>query len=330
MTTASTRSWRLWLVDLLVEMGTPADIADVVARHLLAAELAGRHSHGLALLPHYLDQIAAGNLLPAARPVVTSVRPAYRRIDGGRGFGQYTGIWTQRSLAIVAKETGLAGAHLVRHGHLGRLGDYAARAARAGFCLLMVNGSIGDPEDAIVAPYGGISRVLGTNPVAFGAPGATPVVIDMSTSAIAYHELARRVRAGTPIPDGATVGARREFVVSDDLEQAGVVLAGFGGHKGFAISLMAALLGGLATDVDQPVNGTFMLLLDPLTMSTDAVDRAVTALRSSGAAEPATQVHVPGEGAADPDVPEGEIGMDEITARELRRRGVPPPSSSVQ
>ena len=60
---------------LLSAAGTPEDIAEVVAGSLVGASLKGVDSHGVMQLPWYLEEIAKGNVEPAARPQVETKAP---------------------------------------------------------------------------------------------------------------------------------------------------------------------------------------------------------------------------------------------------------------
>jgi heat shock protein HslJ len=93
-------------------------------------------------------------------------------------------------LAIAkSKECGIAGIGVTHSGHAGRLGEYAEYAAENGvIAIVMVsNGRPGGP----LAPHGGTQRVLGTNPIAAGAPAGDhpPFVMDFATSAVAAGKL---------------------------------------------------------------------------------------------------------------------------------------------
>src|SRR5436309_15999695 len=68
--------------------GTPADLADQVAGSLVDANLSGHDSHGVIRVPGYVEMIAKGQLVPAARPEVIRETPGSALVDGKWGFGQ--------------------------------------------------------------------------------------------------------------------------------------------------------------------------------------------------------------------------------------------------
>jgi L-2-hydroxycarboxylate dehydrogenase (NAD+) len=117
----------------------------------------------------------------------------------------------------------------------------------------------------MVAPLGGTRPVLGTNPIAFGLPGARDVVIfDMGTSAFMMTELMLRERLGQALPEGVAVDAAGEPTRDPTAARQGALLP-FGGHKGFGLGLMVQALGVLAGsgwDVDRD-NGYLFILIKP-------------------------------------------------------------------
>jgi LDH2 family malate/lactate/ureidoglycolate dehydrogenase len=78
---------RDWARRILEAAGTPPDAAALVAGSLVEANLRGVDSHGVQLLPFYIDQIEAGRVDPAARGRVAFENGACLIYDGGNGLG---------------------------------------------------------------------------------------------------------------------------------------------------------------------------------------------------------------------------------------------------
>lgn len=294
-----------WTACLLVTLGAPEPAAQAVARHLVDADASGHRGHGLAMLPAYLDAIAAGELRPAAGPVVLEDRGAHLTIDGGHGFGHYAMSFALSRVLDRCRVHGLAGAHLVRCGHAGRLGGYVLDGARAGAAVLITVGSVADDDDALVAPHGGKERLLGTNPVAFACPGSPPAVIDLTTSAMAYYDLQRLLRAGQPVPGDVLAD---EAPGPDDP----LVLRTFGGHRGYGLSLLSRLLSGMAGPAPDGagMNGAFVLAVDqPRACAREAASAALDRIRASEPASPGGQVLVPGDRARSRTAEAGRQGI---------------------
>jgi LDH2 family malate/lactate/ureidoglycolate dehydrogenase len=295
-----------WAADLLAVVGAPRPVAGTVARHLVGADAAGHRGHGLAMLPTYLDAIDAGELRPDAEPALVEDRGAHLIVDGRHGFGHHALSWTLTLVIDKARKYGLAGAHLVRGGHVGRLGGYVLDGAAQSAAVLITVGSVADDADALVAPHGGRGRRLGTNPIAFGCPGDPPFVLDMATSTMAYYDLVLMAAAGEQVPPGVLVGAAPGGPGPADDPLAGGGMLPFGGHKGYGLSLLAGVLSGLATagtgddpGDDEGLRGVFVLAIDQRGLTVPGrIDAALARVRASEPVDPLRPVQVPGDRAA--------------------------------
>src|SRR2546428_11968606 len=88
--------------------GTPPEHARIVAAHQVGANLAGHDSHGVVLLPTYVDRIDRGHIVPTARPEIVNESPASLAVNGGWGFGPVISEWTMERLIAKARETRVA------------------------------------------------------------------------------------------------------------------------------------------------------------------------------------------------------------------------------
>jgi uncharacterized oxidoreductase len=223
---------------------TPAN-ARTVATSLVEANLVGHDSHGVRRLGPYLESIRAGRLDPAAEPAVESARTAASTVDGRRGFGQAAARLAVTEAQRLASAHGVGVVAIRRCNHVGRLGEYVEMLAHGDAVGLAFGNA-----DATVAPYGGRERRLGTNPLAWAAPraaGRAPVVADFATAAIAEGKVALAAAADEQIPPGAVVGPDgRPTTEPADLYRGGALLP-FGQHKGYALSVLIEIVGGLLT-----------------------------------------------------------------------------------
>jgi len=244
--TLSSARWHEIARRIFISWGAPDDIAECVAHSLVDSDLAGFSSHGVLRIASYHGFLTAGWFKPAARAEVVNDGAAVATVDGHWGFGQ-PAMHTALDLAIAkSRVEGIAGVGLIHSAHIGRLGEYAEKAAAAGtMCLVAASGG---PNGGLVVPYGGAQRVLSTNPIATGAPaGEHPAfVMDYATSVVAAGKIELAPDKDMPIPEGWAVAADgspartpREF-----LDGGG--LLPFGEHKGYALSMFIELLcGGL-------------------------------------------------------------------------------------
>jgi uncharacterized oxidoreductase len=249
--------------------GTPKDIAVEVSRHLVNAGLAGYDSHGIMQVPGYLAQIADGRLNPRARPTVDKENASTAAVNAHEGWGPYA---AHEALVIAmgkARETGVSVVTLGRSSHIGRLGQYAEDAAAAGLISIVTFGE-GQAGKLMAVPFGSRQPGLATNPFAAGVPVAsgTPFITDFATTKVANASTWRYQESGEPLPEG--VALDRD---GDPTRDAAAYLDGgsliiLGGHKGSGLSILIALLGGLASselvEAQRPhLRGATFLVIDP-------------------------------------------------------------------
>ncbi len=289
--------------------GSPSEHAQIVARHQVGANLVGHDSHGVVLLPTYVDRIGRGHIVPGARPEILNESPTTLAVNGRWGFGPVVSEWTMERLVAKARETRIAAGTIREQSHVGRLADYPLMATRAGFIGLMMADS-GQSAKA-VAPFGGREARLGTNPVCIAFPSDLPgpVFIDMATSAVAAGKLNLARAQGKPIPLGWLLDRDGKPTTNPNAQLEGGVMLPLGGpegHKGyglsFAVETLAAVLPGLGFGVDpqgRHNDGTFMLVIDPRAFSpTDfkvQVEAFVRYLKATPPADGFDEVLYPGE-----------------------------------
>lgn len=291
-----------FMADLLEAAGTPPDVAALVARQLIDANLAGHDSHGVLRIPSYLEMVDRGQLVPAARPSVLHETATTTVIDGAHGFGYTAMQFACARAAGKAREAGIAAVAVRNCGHIGRVGAWVEALAREGLIGQLTVGNLA-PKSGGAAPFGGVERVLGTNPWAIGVPaaGRSPVVLDFATTAVAEGKLRVARAKGQALPAGWIVGPDGQ--PSTDVEDfyRGGMLLPFGGHKGSALSVIAALFGGLAGAApDGHLSGVFLLVLNPDAFGDGAayaraVAAAVETLHATATASGVPRVQAPGE-----------------------------------
>ncbi len=241
---------------VLLALGTDAEIAGEVARHLVAANLAGHDSHGVLRLAQYVEEADQGDLVPAARPLLIRESGVTALFDAQRGLGHFSTMAAAVWVSARAREQGLAAA-AVRHSmHIGRLGHYAERITEAGLLALVTVGMAGTGAGT-VAPFNGAARFQGTNPwcLAVPAAGRPPMIYDAATSTIAEGKVRMARAQSVQVPAGTVRDAAGNPTLDPAQLYAGgsqTVLGGeVAGHKGWGLSLAAALFGGLAMIADE-------------------------------------------------------------------------------
>jgi hydroxycarboxylate dehydrogenase B len=219
--------------DVLARLGMGNDDARYMARIIIASELTGHECHGLRRLPEYVARWRSGAANPTARLRAEQDSGAVVLVDAQGGFGHVV-MRDVTSLAIArAKIHGVGVIAVKRTEAAGRFADYCSDAADAGIATLVFANDSGAWQE--VAPPGGRSARMSTNPIAAGIPRATRphLVLDMATSSVASGRLAEARDRQEPIPT--------EWVNADGL------LRHFGGLKGFGLAVIVEALAGSLT-----------------------------------------------------------------------------------
>jgi uncharacterized oxidoreductase len=297
------------ITEIFSALGVPSADAELVSRELIRAELMGIQSHGLVRVMQYVANIRSGMVRPGAPVQATEADGLLVVVNCGWNLGI---VAAHKALEIAierAQRAGIAAVVTRDCNHVGRLGSYVERAARAGHVCLA---TVAIPTlGHFVVPWGGAEGRLGTNPFAFGFPTSSdPIVADFATSVIPEGKIRTARMNNASLPPDAVLDA--DGRVTTDPERfygppRGMLLP-FGGpvgYKGYAMALLAELLGGALAGVeaaadDRPVNGLFLLVMNPTGFlpdgSTEALaDKVVDYMHSARAAPGHDEVLVPGE-----------------------------------
>ncbi|MFA7666482.1 MAG: malate/lactate/ureidoglycolate dehydrogenase [Burkholderiaceae bacterium] len=254
--------------------GSSAREAGQVARSLVGANLRGHDSHGIGMIPRYVESLLEGGLLVDRQPTIRLDSGALLALDGERGYGQTIGQAAMAMGIERARQHGACIMTLAHSHHLGRIGQWAEQATAEGLVSMHFVNVMTRPS---VAPFGGSDGRFGTNPCCIGIPLADqpPMILDFATSAVAQgkmrvaHNKGEKVPAGRLIDDHGQPTDDPRYVV---IPPWGALLP-FGEHKGSGLAIACELLGGALTgggtwhqphDGSRRVyNGMLTILIDP-------------------------------------------------------------------
>ena len=309
------RELTAYVATILIATGSSATEAQAVADNLVLANLSGHDSHGVGMVPRYVDAVLEGGLQPNAAVRVVLDTGTLLTLDGQRGYGQVVGEQAMQLGMARARQHGSCIMTLANAHHLGRIGHFAEMAVAQGLVSLHFVNVLSRP---VVAPFGGGDGRYGTNPCCIGVPLADrePFVLDFATSRVAQgkmrvaHNEGRQVEPGTLIDEhGHPTTDPGVVVVPQSNGLFGALLA-FGEHKGYGLAVACELLGGALTGggtwhrpADQAravINGMLTILIDPARLGTQAslaqeAQAFVDWLRQSPPAPGSDGVQVAGE-----------------------------------
>ena len=277
----------------LTRTGIDSREVDIIADVLVEAEMLGRPTHGLIRLPGIVsrarDQIDA-------RIRVVREDGHYALLDAGGKFG-YIAAYDAMEMAVKkTQERGLALIGVKNSGHSGMLGYYARMALRSDFIGMAICNT-----RPMVAAWGGIEAVFGTNPVAVAIPSdGTPLVLDMSTSSITFGDLLVASREGKKLPEGGALDAAGQPTTDPEKARDGVFLP-FGGHKGFGLGLVIQILAGALVDAEiMKTDGILLMAIDPnIFLPVEEFKKQVSLyldfVKGSRKADEVSEILIPGE-----------------------------------
>jgi hydroxycarboxylate dehydrogenase B len=290
----------------------PAEAAQV-ADNLVMANLSGHDSHGVGMVPRYVDAVLEGGLKPNTGIKVTLDGGAMLGIDAQQGYGQITGVQAMELGMARARQHGSCIMALSRSHHLGRIGHFAEMAVAQGLVSLHFVNVISRP---VVAPFGGGDGRFGTNPCCIGIPmGAqAPYVLDFATSRVAQGKMRVAYNKGEQVPEGYLIDEHGRpttdpGVVVRSQGPLGALMT-FGEYKGYGLAVACELLGGALTgggtwhqqadDRRAVLNSMLTILIDPAKLGTQqALAQEAQAfadwLRASPCAPDSAGVQLPGE-----------------------------------
>jgi uncharacterized oxidoreductase len=265
------------VADIVRLAGSHPDEAHAVAANLVEANLQGHDSHGVGMIPHYVQSILQGGLKPNTSARLTADHGAILVFDGQCGFGQVIGAQVIDAGIARARDLGVAILSVKNSHHLARIGAWAERAADAGLVSLHFVNAVLRP---LVAPWNGVDAKFGTNPICIGIPrqGADPLILDFATSGIAVGKARVAFNTGHPLEPGMVVNADGEPSTDPAcmMQEPFGALLPFGRHKGGGLALICSLLGGALTGSvterqttpgDMRIlNGMMSILIDPARM----------------------------------------------------------------
>jgi LDH2 family malate/lactate/ureidoglycolate dehydrogenase len=314
---------------LLLAVGASEEEATIVSKTLTQANLCGVDSHGILRLVDYVHAVEKGGIKLGVTPRIIKESPCTGHIDGCWGFGQLVATKSMEIAIEKANRDMVAIISAFNCNHVGRLADYTVMAAEKD--LIGIMAAKGDP---CVAPFGGRKAIMGTNPLSCAIPhgGEQMIVLDFATSKVAEGKVRHALLKGEKIPEGWIVNSAGYSTTNpeelyepplppDAIKIAGALLP-FAEHKGYSVSLIIDILGGILSgaggvNMKQGNNGLFILTINPEAFISrsefkEKVDQLVRTIKSSPRAQGVKDILIPGE-------------LEAIESERRRKNGIPIP-----
>ncbi len=216
--------------------------ARLVAETLVAANLRAVDSHGVQLLPFYVDQIECGRMNPHAQGRVVSESGACLVYDGENGVGQFIAELCSDHAVRLCREHGLGMVVARESNHFGAAAWWGQRISAHGMVgIVQCNAS------PMVAPWQGCDPRYGTNPLCVAVPsnGAGAWLLDMASTTVAMGRIYKAfVNREATIPPGWAMDGEGVPTVETETALNGLLMP-LGGYKGSGLAMMAEILCGV-------------------------------------------------------------------------------------
>lgn len=232
-------------------VGVPAEEAKICADVLIASDLRGIESHGSGRLKMYYDRIKVGIQKAQTQIDVIQDKGAIAVWDGNHGMGHVIAVRAMQEAIDKAKKFGIGCVTVRNSTHYGIAGYYPLMAVEQD--MIGVSHTNARPS---IAPLFGVMPMLGTNPIAFGAPSDLPYpfLFDAATSISQRGKIEVLARANKPTPEGWAINRKGEICTDTqkllvDLVSTDAAMVGLGGleeetggHKGYGLAMMVEIL----------------------------------------------------------------------------------------
>jgi len=278
---------------IFARCGMAAGDAALLAGTLVNADLRGVHSHGVLRVPDYVKKLVEEGVDPKGKPTIVSDRGSTLIVDGGNSMGQIGGTFAMNAAMARARTTGIAFAAVRNSNHCGAMDHYVLLAVEAG--MIGIAGTNAIPT---MAPWGGVDRIVGINPLAVGLPAMDEksVVLDIAFGATAHGKIRVYAQKKMPLPPDWVFDAAGE-PTTDPIAGLTGLIQPIGQHKGVGLGMVVGMLstllagagygtalGSMEAGPTPGMDGHFFIAIDPAFF----VDPAVFRRRVDGVVK---QVH---------------------------------------
>jgi len=230
--------------EILQKVGLDDFSNNSVTTGLCETSLRGVDSHGVRLLPHYVNSALHGRKNPKPVFNFNKTFPAIGHLDADNAFGHAAGMIAIDYCMDMAEQAGVGIVAVSNSSHPGAMASMALKAARKGYMAFAFTHA-----DSLVLSYNGKRPYFGTNPVCFAAPRVDkdPYCLDMATSITPWNRILVHKNENKPLPEGIAVD--HDGIPTTDPDAAAAVMP-TGEYKGYGLASMVEILCGIYTGMD--------------------------------------------------------------------------------
>jgi LDH2 family malate/lactate/ureidoglycolate dehydrogenase len=312
------------VTQIFVRVGMTDADARLLADSLVFADLRGVNSHGVLRVPEYVEKLTVKGVNPQGKPKIVHEFGGCVVVDGGNSMGQIGMDFTMRETIRRAETHGIAAAAIRGSNHSGAMAYFAIQALPHDMIGIATTNAL-----PTMAPWGGMEKIMGINPLAVAIPAdeELPIVHDAAFSGSSHGKIRIHEQKGLPIPAGWALDKHGQPTTDATAAIEGLLLP-IGEFKGVALALimgiLASMLSGagygleLGNMVDGPtpgLDGHFVAVIKIAAFTEPGpfkarVDRAVREIHDVAKAPGFEHTYAPGE-------------LEQLREQEYRQRGIP-------
>jgi LDH2 family malate/lactate/ureidoglycolate dehydrogenase len=324
--TFSAKRLEAFIASVLGALGLPGPDAATCAARMTESDLRGVDTHGIFRLPHYCQRIRAGGINLRAKVYPVKQNAVTALVDGDNAMGQVVMTYAMQLAIEKAAETGLAWVGTFNGNHAGCAAVYSTMAVAhdmIGIYMTVANGNH-------MPPWGGVERILGTNPISVAIPAGKepPIALDIATTVASYGKVKLATQKGEAMPIGWMIDRKGQPLTDPKRSSEGFLLP-IGGYKGYGLNVVIGMLAGVlngaafgrnvvdfSQDFAAKNNSGHMVLamrvdnFQPAHAFKSDMDRVIREIRESERMEGVDRIWLPGE-------------MEFYKIRERVERGIP-------
>jgi (2R)-3-sulfolactate dehydrogenase (NADP+) len=292
---------RSLIFNALTGAGTSKRNAGYFTEAILDTELCGLDGHGFYWLQFYCEHVKSGKVNGKAKPSLRKLSSVSFRVDARQGFAHPAIEKGFTRLIPAAHKAGIAALAIYNSYNAATLGYHTGYLARHGLIAFGFTNST-----PAIAPVGGQTPVIGTNPLSFAVPGrrgAVALLIDQSSSTVAWTTVKRAAERNEPIPLGWALD-REGNPTTDPISGLLGSMVPAGGYKGFGqgliVEIMCAAVAGahrgpqmgsmMDNDGTAVECGQFFIAIEPKMFSGGLFHKQVAALTAAITAQPGARL----------------------------------------
>lgn len=230
--------------NLFLKANLDEETAEAVSFGLCETSLRGVDSHGIRLIPHYIESALKGRKNPRPKYKFNKTFPSFGSLDADNTFGHAAGMKAIDLAMPIAEKFGISAISVFNSSHPGAMASFTLRAARKGYIAFAFTHA-----DALVCSFGGTRPYFGSNPICFAAPrmDEEPFCLDMAPTSISWNKLLSYKEQGEKLKKNLVADIYGEPTEDANLAKS---LIPIGDYKGFGLAAMVEVLCSVLTGMN--------------------------------------------------------------------------------